>query len=220
MPHIRASSSVPDWRCCLWRCPGRQPTARSRRRAVWLSFSPEFPFSSRSKEERKAVSGSELWNGKHPSGAGVRRGHTALRISVGLQGGERVATGEAIFERPIERVFQAPLDPPALHFGSVTLGLGFTAIAVLDGLYREILFHTEASCRPFLAAYLVPSASPTGSASVICPFRIARRFAQPCQREPRITLQKLPRWKCGSLSASTSALTLPNVVSGLCLMPS
>lgn len=40
------------------------------------------------------------------------------------------------------------------------------------------------------------------------------------QRDSRITLQKFPRWKCGSLSARTSALTLPNVVSGLCLMPS
>src|SRR6266436_2591770 len=40
------------------------------------------------------------------------------------------------------------------------------------------------------------------------------------QADPRITLQKLPRLKAGSLSASTSALTLPNVVSGLCLMPS
>lgn len=44
--------------------------------------------------------------------------------------------------------------------------------------------------------------------------------AQPFQRDSRITLQKLPRWNCGSLSASTSAFTLPNVVSGLCLMPS
>src|ERR1700729_3743148 len=32
--------------------------------------------------------------------------------------------------------------------------------------------------------------------------------------ELRITLQKLPRWKCGSLSAIPSALTLPNVVAG------
>ena len=38
----------------------------------------------------------------------------------------------------------------------------------------------------------------------------------PRQADPRITLQKLPRWKCGSLSARTSALTLPNVVFGLC----
>ena len=34
------------------------------------------------------------------------------------------------------------------------------------------------------------------------------------QADPRITLQKLPRLKVGSLSASTSALTLPNVVAG------
>jgi hypothetical protein len=40
------------------------------------------------------------------------------------------------------------------------------------------------------------------------------------QADPRITLQKLPRLKVGSLSARTSALTLPNVVSGLLLMPS
>src|ERR1700694_2993329 len=50
------------------------------------------------------------------------------------------------------------------------------------------------------------------------PRHACRHAPQPFQREPRITLQKLPRWKCGSLSASTSALTLPNVVSGLCLM--
>src|ERR1700761_3762417 len=35
-----------------------------------------------------------------------------------------------------------------------------------------------------------------------------------------MTPQKFMRWNFGSLSASTSALTLPNVVSGLCLMPS
>jgi hypothetical protein len=40
------------------------------------------------------------------------------------------------------------------------------------------------------------------------------------QADPRITLQKFPRLKAGSLSASTSALTLPNVVSGLCFIPS
>jgi hypothetical protein len=40
------------------------------------------------------------------------------------------------------------------------------------------------------------------------------------QADPRITLQKLPRLKVGSLSARTSVLTLPNVVSGLRLMPS
>lgn len=44
--------------------------------------------------------------------------------------------------------------------------------------------------------------------------------AHACQGELRMTLQKLPRWKCRSLSAITSALTLPKVVSGLCLMPS
>lgn len=43
---------------------------------------------------------------------------------------------------------------------------------------------------------------------------------QPHHAELRITLQKLPRWKLGSLSASTSAFTFPKVVSGLCLMPS
>jgi hypothetical protein len=43
---------------------------------------------------------------------------------------------------------------------------------------------------------------------------------QPLQAERRITLQKLPGLNVASLSASTSALTLPKVVSGLCLMPS
>src|ERR1700678_2325785 len=42
----------------------------------------------------------------------------------------------------------------------------------------------------------------------------------PRQREFRMTSQKLPRLKPGSLSASTSAFTFPNVVSGLCLIPS
>jgi hypothetical protein len=44
--------------------------------------------------------------------------------------------------------------------------------------------------------------------------------SRPRHEELRITLQKLPRWKLGSLSASTSAFTFPKVVSGLCLMPS
>src|SRR5438309_6881167 len=35
------------------------------------------------------------------------------------------------------------------------------------------------------------------------------------QAEPRITLEKLAGVKCGSLSASTSALTSPRVVCGL-----
>ncbi len=43
--------------------------------------------------------------------------------------------------------------------------------------------------------------------------------SHPAHAEPRMTLQKLPRLKAGSLSASTSAFTLPKVVSGLCLMP-
>jgi hypothetical protein len=43
---------------------------------------------------------------------------------------------------------------------------------------------------------------------------------QPRQEELRITLQKLPRRKPGSLSASTSAFTFPKVVSGRCLIPS
>jgi hypothetical protein len=37
---------------------------------------------------------------------------------------------------------------------------------------------------------------------------------QPIQLELRTTLQKLPRTNLGSLSASTSALTFPKVVSG------
>src|SRR5450631_1138484 len=51
-------------------------------------------------------------------------------------------------------------------------------------------------------------------------FRSHGSGAYPRQADPRMTLQKLPRVKCGSFSASTSALTLPKVVSGLCLMPS
>src|ERR1700727_2949626 len=38
--------------------------------------------------------------------------------------------------------------------------------------------------------------------------------AQPRQAEPRITLQKFSGLNAGSLSASTSAFTLPNVVAG------
>src|ERR1700687_274429 len=56
------------------------------------------------------------------------------------------------------------------------------------------------------------------SLSMSVGFVIVRAARQPLQADPRITLQKLPRLKAGSLSASTSALTLPNVVSGLCLM--
>src|ERR1700722_10323865 len=44
--------------------------------------------------------------------------------------------------------------------------------------------------------------------------------SHPCHADPRITLQKLRRLKLGSLSASTSAVTVPNVVSGLCPKPS
>ena len=40
------------------------------------------------------------------------------------------------------------------------------------------------------------------------------------QAEARITRQKFSGRNVGSLSASTSALTLPNVVSGFFLMPS
>lgn len=50
-------------------------------------------------------------------------------------------------------------------------------------------------------------------------FRPKPKCSQPRQAELRITLQKFILWKFGSLSAKTSALTLPNVVSGLCLMP-
>jgi len=42
----------------------------------------------------------------------------------------------------------------------------------------------------------------------------------PFHCEPRMTEQKFMRLNFASLSASTSAFTLPNVVSGLCLMPS
>lgn len=43
---------------------------------------------------------------------------------------------------------------------------------------------------------------------------------QPDQAEARITRQKFSGWNEGSLSASTSALTVPKVVSGLCCIPS
>jgi hypothetical protein len=69
-----------------------------------------------------------------------------------------------------------------------------------------------------------PSAAPQpgpgmvlASASRRCGTRVA---VQAFQADPRITLQKVPRMKAGSLSASTSAFTVPNVVSGLCFMPS
>ena len=48
----------------------------------------------------------------------------------------------------------------------------------------------------------------------------ASRANYPRQADPRITAQKFPRLNEGSLSARTSAFTLPNVVCGLCLMPS
>jgi hypothetical protein len=43
---------------------------------------------------------------------------------------------------------------------------------------------------------------------------------QPDQAEARITRQKFSGWNEGSLSASTSALTVPKVVSGLRRIPS
>jgi hypothetical protein len=43
---------------------------------------------------------------------------------------------------------------------------------------------------------------------------------QPDQAEARITRQKFSGWNEGALSASTSALTVPKVVSGLCRIPS
>src|SRR3984885_2122770 len=49
---------------------------------------------------------------------------------------------------------------------------------------------------------------------------VPARPAQPRQGDSRITLQKFVRRKFGSLSASTSALTFPNVVCGLPLIPS
>jgi hypothetical protein len=47
-----------------------------------------------------------------------------------------------------------------------------------------------------------------------------RKRPQPRQAESRITWQMFPLRNLASLSAKTSALTLPNVDSGLCLMPS
>ncbi len=43
---------------------------------------------------------------------------------------------------------------------------------------------------------------------------------QPCQAEPRMMLQKFSRLNAGSLSARTSALTVPKVVAGRCSTPS
>ncbi len=50
--------------------------------------------------------------------------------------------------------------------------------------------------------------------------RSDERQCQPDQAEARITRQKFSGWNEGSLSASTSALTVPKVVSGLCRIPS
>lgn len=58
-----------------------------------------------------------------------------------------------------------------------------------------------------------------GDASILSSRRPAATPNQAFQCEPRTTLQKLPRWKFGSLSAITSAITLANAVSGLCLTP-
>lgn len=48
----------------------------------------------------------------------------------------------------------------------------------------------------------------------------ASKGRQPCQRDCRMMLQKLSGVKPGVLSFNTSALTLPNVVCGLCFIPS
>src|SRR5260370_11692764 len=58
-----------------------------------------------------------------------------------------------------------------------------------------------------------PAASQHGF-GISIPAQGERATRQPLHADPRITLQKLPRLKAGSLSSSTSALTLPNVVSG------
>jgi len=42
---------------------------------------------------------------------------------------------------------------------------------------------------------------------------------QLARADPRITSQKSVRWKCGSLSASTSSFTVPKVLSGRCFIP-
>ena len=62
-------------------------------------------------------------------------------------------------------------------------------------------------------------AEPPKAAAVLTSIRESGKF-YPRQAEARITPQKLPRRKDGSLSARTSAFTLPKVVSGLCLIPS
>jgi hypothetical protein len=73
---------------------------------------------------------------------------------------------------------------------------------------------------------LSPDAQPSfgstrhfGSVSEPRPPNGCSPWVRPSLRDFRRELPPL-RAKCGSLSASTSALTLPKVVSGLCLMPS
>jgi len=46
-----------------------------------------------------------------------------------------------------------------------------------------------------------------------------RAMDQLAQDEERMTLQKSVRTKFGSLSASTSSLTVPKVLSGRCFIP-
>jgi hypothetical protein len=102
-------------------------------------------------------------------------------------------------------------------------------IACVPGILRQATVWAAVSAvnggRSIIAWLFGPIArTPATPSTAVCgvarcpPARMGQ--CQPDQAEARITRQKFSGWNEGSLSASTSALTVPKVVSGLCRIPS
>ena len=102
-------------------------------------------------------------------------------------------------------------------------------LACVPGILRQATFwaavfavNRRRSIIPWLFSPI--ARLPTTPSTPVCgvarcqPARMGQ--CQPDQAEARITRQKFSGWNERSLSASTSALTVPKVVSGLCRIPS
>jgi hypothetical protein len=89
---------------------------------------------------------------------------------------------------------------------------------------RQVNLRSDAGAAAVVPVVCRPGARRHTSSTAVCgvarcpPARMGP--CQPDQAEARITRQKFSGWNEGSLSASTSALTVPKVVSGLCRIPS
>src|SRR5580704_15538859 len=120
----------------------------------------------------------------------------------------------------------AKIPPLALTLQNLRQFLPKVSLTALrgSGLWRA--FDAEREARAHLPAWrAIPSVRAEGpqlrpGVTNICntqsPLRKRRARSQPTQADSRITLQKLIRLNAGSLSARTSSLTVPNVLSGLC----